>query len=245
VIVVKDLWVELGEFTLKNITFSVEKGEYLVIMGPSGVGKTVLLHTIVGMIRPSRGKIIIDGVDVTNKPPEERGIALVPQNYALFPHMTVFDNIAYGLRAKKLPRSEIVSRVRSVANLLNIEHILSKKPSQISGGEQQRVALARALVIEPKVLLLDEPTASLDPSLRTRARELIKELHKELRFTAIHVTHNMIEAIELGHRIAYIEGGEIKAIGKPEEVLKLPELRIYIDDIRRWIDIAKKLRLIM
>ena len=207
-IVVKDLWVELGEFTLKNITFSVEKGEYLVIMGPSGVGKTVLLHTIVGMIRPSRGKIIIDGVDVTNKPPEERGIALVPQNYALFPHMTVFDNIAYGLRAKKLPRSEIVSRVRSVANLLNIEHILSKKPSQISGGEQQRVALARALVMNPEILLADEPTGNLDSKTGKEIQDLLFELNKKMNIAMVIVTHNENLAKRL-EKIIHIQDGKI------------------------------------
>ncbi len=219
-IVIKDLIVNLKDFTLTIPELSVDDGEYLVIMGPSGVGKTVLIHTLVGFIKPTEGSIIVDGKDITNEPPEKRGLVLIPQDYGLFPHMSVFDNIAYGLKVRGLSVDVIREKVLRIAEVLEITNILSKYPHELSGGEQQRVALARALVVEPKVLLMDEPLSSLDPRLRIKSIEFIKRLRRRLGFTAMHITHNLLEALELGDRIAYIEGGELKCVLPPTEFIR-------------------------
>ncbi len=219
-IVIKDLIVNLKDFTLTIPELSVDDGEYLVIMGPSGVGKTVLIHTLVGFIKPTKGSIIVDGKDITNEPPEKRGLVLIPQDYGLFPHMSVFDNIAYGLKVRGLSVDVIREKVLRIAEVLEITNILSKYPHELSGGEQQRVALARALVVEPKVLLMDEPLSSLDPRLRIKSIEFIKRLRRRLGFTAMHITHNLLEALELGDRIAYIEGGELKCVLPPTEFIR-------------------------
>ncbi len=192
-------------------------------MGPSGAGKTLLLHTIAGIYVPSRGTVRIGGVDVTVFPPEKRSVALVPQDYALFPHLTVFENISYGLRTRGVGSSEIEERVKRISEELEISHLLHRMPRTLSGGEQQRVALARALVVEPKVILLDEPTAALDPALKTSARSLLRSLHAKHGFTAIHVTHDIVEAIELADRIAFMSGGRILQIGEPMEILYNPK----------------------
>ncbi len=230
-IVIKDLIVKLKEFKLVIPELRVGRGEYLVVMGPSGVGKTVLIHTLVGFIKPLRGSIIVDGRDVTNEPPERRGLALIPQDYGLFPHMSVYDNIAYGLRIRGLSKDLIDGKVREVARTLEIEGILSKYPHEISGGEQQRVALARALVVEPKVLLMDEPLSSLDPRLRIKSIEFLKNLHRRLGFTAIHITHNLLEALELGDEVAYIEGGELMCVLPPREFIRSRWGREYLREL--------------
>ena len=230
-IILENLHLDLGVFKLININLIIESREYAVIMGPSGAGKTLLLHTITGMYKPDKGRIIIDGVDVTNYPPENRNLALIPQDYALFPHMTVFDNIAYGLKARGYPYNEIKVKVENISEILNIKHLLNRKPKILSSGEKQRVAIARALVIEPKALLLDEPTASLDPELRARARNLLKNLHEKLNFTAIHVTHDIIEAIMLAEKAAFMINGKILRIGRIDEVLRSPEVSKYCEDL--------------
>ncbi len=231
-IVVKGLRVRLGSFTLRVDRLEVRDGEYLMVLGPSGVGKTLLLHTLAGLLRPDEGAVLVDGVDVTNTPPEKRGFALVPQNYALFPNMNVYDNIAYGLRIRGLRDDVIEARVRELAEALEITHLLRRRTSELSGGEQQRVAVARALAIRPRILLLDEPFASLDPRLRGRARELLSRVHKELGFTALHVTHDIIEAICLGDRVAYMEGGRLLHVSSIDEFLRTKYAEPYVSSLK-------------
>ncbi len=229
-IAIRDLVVEVEGFRLEVPRLEVAKGEYLVVMGASGVGKTVLLLTIAGFYKPLKGSIVIDGVDVTRLPPERRGVALVPQDYGLWPNMTVYDNIALPLRCRGLSEEEVRRRVLWYSKLLGISSLLDRKPSTLSGGEKQRVALARALAVEPKLLLLDEPFSQLDPGHRASARRLLKTLHYKLRFTAIHVTHNLADAIQLASRIAFMEAGRIVGVMSVEEFLSTPYARPYIEE---------------
>jgi len=223
VIEVRDLHVRAGGFDVRVERLTVGEGEYGIIMGPSGAGKTVLLETIMGFWRPLEGRIVVGGVDVTDLPPERRGLSFVPQDYALWPHLTVFENIAYGLKAKRVPEGEVRRRVLEVSEVMGIEHLLHRDPRTLSGGEMQRVALARALVVEPKAVLLDEPLSSLDARTRESVKEFIRELHGSLGFTALHVTHDPIEAAELGDRIAVMVDGRIIQAGTPSEVFGRPE----------------------
>ena len=229
---IKGLKASLGSFTLEIEYLKVEKGEYFIILGPSGVGKTILINVIAGIIVPEKGKIFVDGRDVTRLPPEKRDIAIVPQDYALFPHMNVYDNIAYGLRLRKLQEKVIRKKVLELAKSLEIEKILDKRPFNVSGGEKQRVAMARALVIDPKVVLLDEPLASLDPGLRIKARNLIKKLHDRLKFTAIHVTHNIADAVILSRRVGYMEKGRLLFVGTLDNFIKTKYAKPYIYEIK-------------
>ncbi len=233
---IKGLKAKLGSFVLEIENLKIEKGEYFVVLGPSGVGKTVLIDVIGGIIVPQKGKILIDGKDVTKLPPEKRGIAIVPQDYALFPHMSAYDNIAYGLRIRGLSEDLIKDKVLGLAKIFEIERILSKKPSSLSGGERQRVALARALIVNPKAILLDEPLASLDPRLRMKARSFIKGLHKDLKFTAIHVTHNIADAAALSRRIGYMEEGKLIFIGTFEKFVRSRYAVPYINEIKEIIN---------
>ena len=226
----RGLLVRLGDFTLSVEGLRVQRGEYMVVLGPSGVGKTVLLLTLAGLITPEKGSIVINGVDVTRYPPERRGVALVPQGYALFPHMSVYDNIAYGLRVRGAPEQEVRVRIKEIAERLGITHLLHRKPLTLSGGEQQRVALARALVIEPELLLLDEPLSALDPRLRINAMKLLMGLHRELGFTAIHVTHNLVEALSLATRIAYMEKGRLIGVYEPRKFLETKHAVPYLEE---------------
>ncbi|KSW12098.1 molybdenum ABC transporter ATP-binding protein [Pyrodictium occultum] len=231
-ITVRNLRVELGGFTLTIPRLEVREGEYLVVMGASGVGKTVLLHALAGFIKPAEGEILVDGRDVTSLPPEERGFAYVPQDYGLFPHMTVYENIAFGLRARRCPGEDVDRRVRGVAGVLGIEHLLDRRPAELSGGERQRVALARALAVEPRLLLLDEPTANIDPGNRVRVRAFIRELREKLRFTAVHVTHDIVEALELGDSIACMERGRLTGKCSVDEFLETEYARPYLEELK-------------
>ena len=196
--------------------------EFLVLLGPSGCGKTTLLRMIAGLEEPTAGKILIGGQVVTHLPPRARGIAMVFQSYALYPHMTIYKNIAFPLKAMGMPREEMQKKVKWSAAMLGIEHLLQRKPRELSGGERQRVALARALVREPNVFLLDEPLSNLDAKLRTSAREELYRFQKEVSITTIYVTHDQVEAMGMGDRIAVMNAGKVCQLGKPEEVYSEP-----------------------
>ena len=228
---VQDLWVDLEEFRLCDINLDIAAGEYFVILGPTGAGKTVLLETIAGLHRLGRGHIFLAGEDVTHAPPERRGVGFVYQDYVLFPHLSVAGNIAFGLRLRGMSRGDIEERVAAISQLLGIEHLLHRGPGTLSGGEAQRVALARALVVEPRLLLLDEPLSALDPETREGLQRELGRIHRELGTTTIHVTHDFEEAVALGDRIAVLREdrvgdtkreGRIVQVGTPEEIFRRP-----------------------
>lgn len=205
-----------------GIDLATEEGEYLVLLGPSGCGKTTLLRTIAGLEQPTSGDVLIDGHIVTGLPPRARQVAMVFQSYALYPHKSVYANIVFPLRAAKVPKEERDRKVQWAAALLDIGHLLGRKPRQLSGGERQRVALARALVREPKVFLLDEPLSNLDAKLRASARDELKRFQQEVGTTTIYVTHDQVEAMGLGDRIAVLSQGRIRQVGPPSEVYDNP-----------------------
>ena len=206
-----------------GVNLSVEEGEFLVLLGPSGCGKTTLLRMIAGLEVPTSGEIYIGGERVDEDvPPRARGIAMVFQSYALYPHKTAFANIAFPLEAMRLDRETIRDRVQRVARMFGIGWLLDRKPRQLSGGERQRVALARAVVRDPKLFLLDEPLSNLDAKLRALARFELKQLQRQLGTTTIYVTHDQVEAMGLGDRIAVMDSGRIRQIGPPQEVYDDP-----------------------
>jgi multiple sugar transport system ATP-binding protein len=214
------------EFTdhhaVKDVEITVKDSEFLVLLGPSGCGKSTLLRMIAGLELPTRGEIYIGGRQATRLPPRDRNIAMVFQNYALYPHLTIYENIAFPLRVRHLPRKEIEERVRWAAGLVQIEGLLSRKPRQTSGGERQRTALARSLVRNPEVFLFDEPLSNLDSKLRHTARDELREFHQKVKLTAIYVTHDQVEAMGLGDRIVVMNKGEIRQVGTPSEVYMHP-----------------------
>ena len=205
-----------------NLTLKILDGELITLLGPSGCGKTTTLRIVAGFTRPDKGRVYFDGQDVTDLPPERRNIGMVFQNYALWPHMTVFDNIAYGLKVRRLPKDEIRKKVYEVLDLIKLKGLERRYPTQLSGGQQQRVALARALVIEPQVLLLDEPLSNLDAKLRIEMREEIKRLQRRLGITTIYVTHDQEEAMVISDRIAVMNRGRIIQVGSPDEIYSSP-----------------------
>jgi multiple sugar transport system ATP-binding protein len=207
---------------IDNVSLATEEGEYLVLLGPSGCGKTTLLRTIAGLEQPTSGDVLIDGDVVTGLPPRARSIAMVFQSYALYPHKTVLGNIVFPLRAHGMAAGERDKRARKAAELLGIDHLLERKPRQLSGGERQRVALARALVREPQVFLLDEPLSNLDAKLRASARDELKRFQDEIGTTTIYVTHDQVEAMGLGDRIAVLDKGTVRQVGHPVEVYDDP-----------------------
>jgi len=207
---------------VKNLNLLVQEAEFLVLLGPSGCGKTTTLRCIAGLERVDKGKVFIGGRDVTELPPAKRGIAMVFQSYAVFPHMTVEKNIGFGLRMRHLPKEEIKKAVREVAELLQIGELLDRYPSQLSGGQRQRVAVARAIVMRPDVLLMDEPLSNLDALLRLQMRAELKRIHREVGTTTVYVTHDQIEALSLGDRIAVMKEGEIVQLDTPSEVYDKP-----------------------
>jgi iron(III) transport system ATP-binding protein len=196
----------------------IREGEFFSLLGPSGCGKTTLLRMIAGLEPPSSGTIVIDGVDITSFPPQKRNIGIVFQNYALFPHMSVFENVAYGLEVKKIPRNEIRAKVEHILEKVHLSEKAEISVPLLSGGEQQRVAVARAVVVEPGVLLFDEPLSNLDYALRLETRAEIKRLQREVGITTIYVTHDQGEALALSDRIAVLKNGIVQQVGTPDEL---------------------------
>jgi len=225
----------MSQVRLENITkryaegggiggFSVEiaEGEFFALLGPSGCGKTTTLRVVAGLETPDAGAVYFDGRDVTDLPPERRNAAMVFQSYALFPHMDVFENVAFGLRARKMPKPDIAARVQETLALVQLEGLDRRPVTDLSGGQQQRVALARALAVHPKILLLDEPLSNLDAELRYATRAQLAELQARLKITALYVTHDQEEALELAHRIAVLKDGACHQVGTPDEILHAP-----------------------
>lgn len=217
---IKDLRINYGQFVaVDNLNITVNKGEFFTFLGPSGCGKTTTLRAIAGFINPSNGRIFINDEDITGVPVERRGLGMVFQSYALFPTMTVFDNIAYGLTVDKMPKSKINERVLELAKLVDLaENQLKRNVSELSGGQQQRVAIARALARKPSVVLFDEPLSNLDAKLRKQLRSELKAIQREAGMTAIYVTHDQEEALELSDHIAVFNNGFIEQVGTPEEI---------------------------
>ncbi len=207
---------------LEGISFEVAEGEFAILLGPSGCGKSTVLRLIAGLERQDTGEIFIGNQEITELTPRERDIAMVFQSYALYPHMNVFENMAFSLKMKKQPWQEIEEKVRNAAELLGIEELLRRKPKELSGGQRQRVALGRAIVRNPKIFLFDEPLSNLDAKLRSAMRIELAKLHKQLKTTMIYVTHDQIEAMTLGEKIIVMEHGTIQQVGTPEDIYQRP-----------------------
>lgn len=213
---------EGGNVAVKNVTVEINDREFVVLVGPSGCGKSTVLRMIAGLEEITSGEILIDGKVVNNVPPKDRDIAMVFQNYALYPHMSVFENIAFGLKLRKYDQNEIKKRVEEAAVILNLQDYLNRKPRQLSGGQRQRVAVGRAIVRKPKVFLFDEPLSNLDAKLRVQMRTEISKLHKNLEATMIYVTHDQTEAMTMGDKIVILKDGEVQQVGAPLELYGKP-----------------------
>jgi ABC-type sugar transport system ATPase subunit len=228
---IKNLSLQLGNFSLEDINLTINDNEYFVILGPTGAGKTVLLECIAGLHHIKQGEIWVAHSDVTRLTPEERNVGYVPQDYVLFPFLSVAENIAFGLKQTKYSKTEIQKRVGTLAHLVGISHLLNRDTHSLSGGEKQRVSLARALAPAPKILLLDEPLSSLDLQTSKYLRLELQRLHQELGVTTLHITHNQMEAEEIADRIAILNKGRLEQIGQPQEVFFYPESEIVSDFI--------------
>ena len=242
-----DIVVKFGDFTaLHDINVHVKEGEFFTFLGPSGCGKTTTLRTLTGCIEPTEGSVVVRGKDITHVPIEDRNIGIVFQSYALFPTMTVYDNIAFGLKIKKVKKDEIDKKVREIARKVDLsDEQLQKAVSQLSGGQQQRVAIARALVTGPAIICMDEPLSNLDAKLRVQLRNELKKMQKDFGITTIYVTHDQEEALTLSDRIAVFNKGYIEQIGTPNEIYNFSKTEFvcnFIGDINRLCDeISEKL----
>ncbi|MCL1846280.1 MAG: ABC transporter ATP-binding protein [Defluviitaleaceae bacterium] len=233
-----DISVDFGNFSaLTGINIEVREGEFFTLLGPSGCGKTTLLRTITGFIAPTSGTVSVSGKDITRLDVEKRNIGMVFQNYALFPSMSVYENIAFGLRVKKIPKGDIRKKIEEIAHRVELDETqMTRKVNQLSGGQQQRVAIARALVTSPSIICLDEPLSNLDAKLRIQLRNELKDLQRKFGITTIYVTHDQEEALTLSDRIAVLNKGKIEQLGKPNEIYNHSETEFvcnFIGDINR------------
>ncbi len=231
-----DLWKQFptraGLFTaVADVTLETEPGEFVTLLGPSGCGKTTTLRMIAGFETPTSGEVTLDGADMLRLTPDKRPMAMVFQSYALFPHLNVFENVAYGPRLQRLPKAELTARVTAALESMGLTEMADRAPNQMSGGQQQRVALARAMVMRPKVLLFDEPLSNLDAKLRVQMRTEIRRIQQALGITALYVTHDQDEAMALSDRIVVMNKGRIEQIGRPEDVYRRPATRFVADFI--------------
>ena len=223
-VIIRDAVKRYGDFTaLSGVSLNIREGEFFTLLGPSGCGKTTLLRMIAGFNSIEGGDFYFGDKRINDVPAHKRDIGMVFQNYAIFPHLTVSENVAYGLKARKVPKAEISQRVAEALELVQISHLADRKPNELSGGQQQRVALARAFVIEPSVLLMDEPLSNLDAKLRVQMRTVIKKLQRRLGITTIYVTHDQEEALAISDRIAVMKDGVIMQIGTPNEIYAKPQ----------------------
>jgi iron(III) transport system ATP-binding protein len=224
----------VGEVTaVDGVSLNIQRGDLVTLLGPSGCGKTTTLRLIAGFEFPTSGRILLDGQAINDLPPHKRDMSMVFQSYAIFPHLNVFENIAYGLNVQRRPRDEIKRRAAKVLELVELTGLENRAPNQLSGGQQQRVALARALVMEPKVLLMDEPLSNLDAKLREQMRTEIRRIQKRLGITSVYVTHDQVEAMTLSDQVVVMNRGKIEQIGAPTEIYRRPATRFVADFIGR------------
>ncbi len=219
----KGVCKEFGDFKVRDVNLAVGEGEYFVVLGPTGAGKTLLLELIAGFHRPDEGRIYIDGIDVTDEPPEKRRVGYVPQSYTLFPHMTVEENIGFGLKVRGVKKEERQKLVERLMDSMGISKLRGRLPMTLSGGERQRVAIARALAVNPRLLLLDEPLSALDPRTKEPIRRELRRVHEAFGVTVIHVTHDQLEALMLADRLGIMNDGRLVQVGEPREVFLNPK----------------------
>lgn len=218
---------------VNDVNIEIEEGQLITLLGPSGCGKTTTLRLVAGFEFPTGGNIVLDGKTINNVPTHQRNMSMVFQSYAIFPHLNVFENIAYGLHVQKVGKDEIKKRVENVLGMVHLEGYETRAPNQLSGGQQQRVALARALVMNPKVLLMDEPLSNLDTKLRETMRFEIRQLQRQLGFTSLYVTHDQLEAMVLSDKVVIMNAGKLEQFGKPREIYRYPASRFVADFIGR------------
>jgi iron(III) transport system ATP-binding protein len=216
-----------------KVSLEIKQGELVTLLGPSGCGKTTTLRMIAGFEFPTGGQIFLDGAEINRLPPHKRDMSMVFQSYAIFPHLNIYENVAYGLRVQRLPKAEIEKRVADVLDLVELSGYEKRAPNQVSGGQQQRVALARALIMEPKVLLMDEPLSNLDAKLREQMRTEIRRIQQFLGITSVYVTHDQVEAMTIADRIVVMNNGRIEQVGTPTEIYRHPQSRFVADFIGR------------